>query len=102
MKFDLTLFATYGLDYKVQDDVLYIKPQWTKSGKPSKQWSNTKTKRGKAILDYATAGDVSQLYNYTKMNQSFPTVLLDKSVITRLMMESVQGKHSKNAFNHYQ
>ena len=62
MKFDISQFDTYGLDHKTVNGVLYIRPQWTKSGKKSKQWSNTKTKRGKAILDYATAGDVSQLY----------------------------------------
>ena len=62
MKFDLTQFDTYGLDHKVLNDILYIRPQYNKSGKPSKQWSNVQTKRGKAILDYATAGDWDQLY----------------------------------------
>ena len=62
MKFDISQFDTYGLDHKTVNGVLYIKPQYNKSGKPSKQWSNVRTRRGKAILDYATAGDVSQLY----------------------------------------
>ena len=61
-RFDLTQFNTYGLDYKIFNDVLYVKPQWTASGKRSKQWSNVKTKRGQRVLNYATMGDVSLLY----------------------------------------
>jgi len=62
MKFDLSQFDTYGLDYKTVRGVLYVRPQWTKNGKPYKRWSNVETKRGKEILNYATAGDVSLLY----------------------------------------
>jgi hypothetical protein len=60
--FDFDVFDTYGLEYKTIKGVVYIKPQYTKSGKRSSQWSNTRSKRGKAILDYATAGDITQLY----------------------------------------
>lgn len=67
MKFDLSQFNTYGLDHKTVSGVLYIRPQWTRSGKRYKQWSNVKTKRGKTILDYATAGDISQLYEDIKL-----------------------------------
>ena len=33
MKFDLTQFATYGLDYKTVNGILHIRPKWTKNGK---------------------------------------------------------------------
>ena len=62
MKFDLTQFDVYGLDHKIVNGVLYIKPQYNKNGKPSRQWSNVKTKRGTRILEYVTAGDLSLLY----------------------------------------
>ena len=61
MKFDLTQFDVYGLDHKTVNGVLYIKPQYNKNGKPSKQWFNV-NKRGKSILEYVTAGDLSLLY----------------------------------------
>ena len=98
MKFDLSQFDTYGLDHKTVSGVLYIRPQWTKSGKRSKQWSNVKTKRGKAILDYATAGDVSQLYD-DEPARALPKTLSGKSVIIKFLMETAQEKHSNDAFN---
>ena len=61
-RFDFKQFDVYGLSHKTVNDIVYIKPHWTKGGKRSKQWSNVKTKRGKAILDYATAGDITLLY----------------------------------------
>jgi hypothetical protein len=62
MSFDYSQFDTYGLSYKVVNGITYIRPQWLKSGKEGKRWSNVQTKRGKDILDYATAGNVDLLY----------------------------------------
>lgn len=60
---NLELFDTYGLEYKYNNNKLYIRPRWrTSSGRNYIQWTNISTTRGIKILNRATDNDIESLY----------------------------------------
>jgi ATP-dependent DNA helicase PIF1 len=72
--FDAEQLSVYGLDYKITNKGFYVRPQYKKpDGSDYTQWSNVRTKRGKTILNYATGGDVSLLY---ELPQNLPRNVL--------------------------
>ena len=63
MPYDLNQFDTYGLDFKTRRGKTYIRPQFNnpKTNKPYKRWAGINTQKAIDWMEYATAGDTTQL-----------------------------------------